>query len=399
MPAAFAPVRPDLRRQVADKAENRPGIYRFTGPRGEVLYVGKSVRVRTRLLSYFRGHVGTREFELLRSARDVEWEYTPNEFEALLRELRLIRSVRPRFNVRHRRERRFAWVRLTADAAPRFVATRTPQPDGSRYFGPFPAGRGLPGVLNDLARATGVRDCAKRTPMHFADQLELVPSQRTPACLRGETGSCPAPCAGHCTAGEYRERVDEAVAFLEGKSDAPLLRLRERLDAASARHEFESAARVRDWIQRLEDLRQRIQLFQDQLRRLRFVYEPSASAAARRAYLILDGRVRLSWDPGDVHGPDQETLAQRLHRLCRETPTPPHQLTASEREELFLVARWFRRHPDELERTHALEEAPGKLRPGFVPFPGRSGTPPPGPAEPTGASASPAPSPAARSAP
>ena len=69
-----------LREQVSLMAENRPGIYRFTGPRGEVLYVGKSVRIRSRLLSYFRSDVSSKQSELLRVAKGIEWEYLPNEF-------------------------------------------------------------------------------------------------------------------------------------------------------------------------------------------------------------------------------------------------------------------------------------------------------------------------------
>ena len=128
-----------LRETVGRTAENRPGIYRFTGPRGEILYVGKSVRVRSRLLSYFRSDVPSKQSELLRVAAGVEWEYVPNEFEALLREFRQIRSFRPRFNRRHRSERRFAWIRLTEEAAPRLVATRRRTSSQGQYFGPFPA--------------------------------------------------------------------------------------------------------------------------------------------------------------------------------------------------------------------------------------------------------------------
>ncbi len=81
-----------LREQVSSDAENRPGTYRFTGPKGEVLYVGKSVRIRSRLLSYFRSDVPSKQSELLRVATGVEWEYAPNEFEAVLREFHQIRT-------------------------------------------------------------------------------------------------------------------------------------------------------------------------------------------------------------------------------------------------------------------------------------------------------------------
>ena len=93
---------PTLREQVRARAENRPGVYRFRGPARELLYVGKSVRVRSRLLSYFTAPRGDKAWNLVRDAAAVEWDYVPNEFGALLAEMRLIQRHRPRYNVEHK---------------------------------------------------------------------------------------------------------------------------------------------------------------------------------------------------------------------------------------------------------------------------------------------------------
>lgn len=378
-------VQPGLRALVRDRAENRPGVYAFVGPRDEILYVGKSVRVRARLLSYFRSPLPSKAGELMRTARDVRWSYTPNEFEALLLELRMIRRLRPRFNTRHRRERRFAWIRLTPGPAPRLAAARAPRPDGSRYFGPLPAGRGLPRSLRDLAHAVGLRDCPDSTPIHFADQLDLLSPARAPACLRGETGSCPAPCAGRVSVDEYRTRVETAVAFLEGRSHEPLRRLSAGLEVAAGSREYELAARLRDRIQRITDLRARILTFSQELRRLDLVYRPPASPGTGRSYLIVAGRVRLAWDDGGRPlrlgsgfgegrpeagaecrtpvGQGRIALRDQIRRLALEPGPVPATLSAGEREELFLVIRWFRQNPGELAHTRSI---PGRAR-------GRSG--------------------------
>src|SRR5919205_3113814 len=90
-----------LRALVRAGAEDRPGVYRMLGTEGEVIYVGKSKRVRTRLLSYFRGsYPADKGARIVREAATIEWEYVPSEFGALLRELRLIKQLRPRFNVK-----------------------------------------------------------------------------------------------------------------------------------------------------------------------------------------------------------------------------------------------------------------------------------------------------------
>src|SRR6476619_2200187 len=90
----------EMRVHVRTNAKDRPGVYRMLADDGEIVYVGKSKRLRTRLLSYFRGsfpeHKGAR---IVREANRIEWDYTPSEFAALLEELRLIKLYRPRLNV------------------------------------------------------------------------------------------------------------------------------------------------------------------------------------------------------------------------------------------------------------------------------------------------------------
>src|SRR5688572_11829546 len=92
----------NLRADVRARAENRPGVYRMIGPSDEVLYVGKSIRVRTRLLSYFRAERGEKAAEIVGHAHRIEWEYVPSEFAALLHEFRLIKRYRPPYNVEHK---------------------------------------------------------------------------------------------------------------------------------------------------------------------------------------------------------------------------------------------------------------------------------------------------------
>jgi len=347
--------RSGLRPRIQAEAENRPGIYRFLGPRRELLYVGKSIRVRTRLLSYFRAREGKAR-ELLRVASGVEWEYVPNEFEAILREFRLIRAFRPRFNVQHRRHRRFAWIRITREAAPRIVATRTPRPDGSRFFGPFPATRSLPRALRELAGVVGLRDCPARTPMAFADQLDLLSVPRSPGCPRAELGSCPAPCASACTREEYLRGVEEVTAFLAGESDAPLERLQRRMDAAVRSRGFEVAARLRDREARLRALRDRVVEAEREREALSFVYPVAGAAEGSRVYLLQGGRVRLTLDePPKRDARGRARMAQALRSAAEREPTPPESLAEPHREELFLVARWFRTHPEERSRGIPVE--------------------------------------------
>ena len=117
---------------VRARAENRPGVYRMLTAAGEVVYVGKSKRVRTRLLSYFRCNFPEEKgARILREADSIEWDYAPSEFAALLQELRLIKQLRPRFNVAMKRDgRNFCFLKLARGAAPAGGRTLLPGSPG-----------------------------------------------------------------------------------------------------------------------------------------------------------------------------------------------------------------------------------------------------------------------------
>jgi excinuclease ABC subunit C len=358
--------------RIRTEAEDRPGVYRFLGPRGETLYVGKSIRVRTRLLSHLRSKVG-KGAEMLRVAHGVTWEYVGGELEALLREFHWIRTLRPRFNVVHRRDRRYAWVRKTAESAPRLIAVRGHAPRlaaGERLLGPFPATRQLPQTLRDLARACGLRDCPAETPMTFADQLPLLPQALTPLCHRGDLGTCPAPCAGRCTETEYRSGVDAALAFLDGQHEAPLHRLQSRMRQAADSGAFETAAKLRDRKEALETLRLRLRETQRWMDDLTFIYpDPGSEDPSNARWLIfLEGRLAAILPPPAPNDPDgdqrrRDDLAQVLAAPAIAWAVAPYE----DREARFLAARWFRDHPEARARaidvTQVVEPRPHPSHP------------------------------------
>jgi excinuclease ABC subunit C len=115
-----------MRADVRARCEDRPGTYRMISPDGEIVYVGKSKKVRTRLLSYFRcAFPEDKGARILREADRIEWDYAPSEFASLLDELRLIKRWRPRFNVAMKRDaRHFAFIKLTRGTAPKLLVVR-----------------------------------------------------------------------------------------------------------------------------------------------------------------------------------------------------------------------------------------------------------------------------------
>jgi excinuclease ABC subunit C len=347
-----------MRGVVRDGAQDRPGIYRMLSPEGEVVYVGKSKRVRSRLLSYFRcAYPEDKGARILREATTIDWEYTPSEFAALLTELRLIKRLRPRFNVAMKRDaRHYAFIKLSRGGAPKLLVVRgAGSEDGGLYYGPFVGAQRIGDAVRELSDALGLRDCSLDQKMYFSDQAELFGTPlRTPGCIRHEVKKCLGPCVAACTLSAYMERVAMARAFLDGADYGPMERLREDMHAASERMEFERAGSLRDKLHRLEELREQFGRLRFAVETLSFLYTVRGHEGEDRLYLIRRGRVRAEM-PTPRTARDRRSVAE----LVQSVYSPPERKTSSvpthEIDELLLLSSWFRRNPSELENTRSAE--------------------------------------------
>lgn len=339
-----------LKEYVRLHAEDRPGIYRMLAPEGKVLYVGKSVRIKSRLLSYFRAHPKEKPGKLIQETADITWDYVPNEFWALVSEMRLIKRWRPRFNVEHIRKRSFAFVKITQELAPRVIPVTRTTPDGGLYFGPFPRPKNLALTLRDLCHVLGLRDCPGTVPIFFGDQLEFFQPGRPPRCLRAEVASCLAPCCGACDSVDYLKQVDLARRFLEGRTREPLKRLAGEMEQASTALEFEYAALVRDRLHRLEELQNELVAFRGRVEGLSFVYRVPGFRGDDRLYLIRKGLVE-SEIPHPKTKADRRKAARRIEEVFGEPAPSAGTLSPVQAAETLLIARWFRLRGRERVRT------------------------------------------------
>jgi len=340
--------------KVRAELKERPGVYRMLSPEGEILYVGKAKKLRTRLLGYFRAEFPKdKSARIIRDAHDVQWEYLPSEFAALLAELRLIKRFRPRLNVMMKRDaRHFAFIKLSKGPAPRFSVVRSAGTDEKgTYYGPFHGAWQLDDALRELNDVLGLRDCKADQPMHFSDQTELpVAPPRTPGCIRHEIGKCLGPCVGGTTQAQYRARFQLARDFLEGKHDAPVATLRAAMEASSDELDFERAALLRDKILRLESLREQFTRLRFAVESLSFVYTVPGWGEDDRCYVIRRGRVRAEL-PAPRTVDEQQALARVAAEVFEPTELNSTTVPAHEVDELLLLSSWFRKYEAELART------------------------------------------------
>ena len=349
----------DLRTLVRRQAEDRPGVYRMMSDAGEVVYVGKSKRVRTRLMSYFRAAFPDEKgARIVREAAHIEWSYVPSEFAALLEELRQIKRLRPRFNHAMKRDaRNYAFVAITREPAPRLVVLRgTGMKGESVVYGPFTGAQWLREALRELSDSLGLRDCTHDRKMRYSDQQEIFPvPPRTPGCIRYEIGKCLGPCVAAPLARIYRDKVSQARAFLAGTNDGPIERLAEQMLEASERLEFERAGSLRDKRQRLEGLRDQFDRMRFAAESLTFTYRVDGVEGDDRVYIIRRGVVRAELTAPKTRA-EESALKDVVKRVIADTPvTGPRSIPQHEVDELLVIAAWFKAHPTEMERAKPLK--------------------------------------------
>ena len=224
-----------------------PGVYRMIAADGSVLYVGKASALRKRVASYFSNvPKPARTVAMLAQVARMEVTVTRTEGEALLLENQLIKSLRPRYNVLLRDDKSYPYVLVTQEPWPRLALHRGPRNVPGRYFGPYPGVTAVRETLNMMHKLFKLRSCE-----------DSVFRNRSRPCLQHQIGRCTAPCVGLVPAREYADAVRRATLFLEGRSDELTRELGEAMEAASARLDFEEAARLRDLVVNVRSLQAR----------------------------------------------------------------------------------------------------------------------------------------------
>jgi excinuclease ABC subunit C len=236
---------PEAITQTLAHLPDTPGVYLWKAADGTVLYVGKAKRLRTRVRSYVAtDHPQTSKTRvLMEQVAALETIVVPSEEHALVLEHNLIKEHHPRFNVMLRDDKTYPYVKVTVqEAYPRVLVTRRVQDDGARYYGPFTDVGAMRHALNVVKRVFTVRSCRWNMPTEMPER----------ACLDYHIKRCKGPCIGAQSSADYRAMIDEVVAFLDGRPDDVMRRVRHRMEEASAALDFERAAELRDALRHLE---------------------------------------------------------------------------------------------------------------------------------------------------
>jgi excinuclease ABC subunit C len=229
-------------REVLKTLPRRPGVYRMQDARGDVLYVGKARALKNRVTNYTQvAKLPKRLQRMVAQTRSMTIVTTRTEAEALLLEAQLIKRFRPPYNVLLRDDKSFPFILLREDHAfPRVQKHRGARRIKGQYYGPFASAGSVTRTLNALQKLFLLRSCSDS---YFEN--------RSRPCLLYQIKRCSAPCVGRISAEDYEELVDDAKAFLAGKSTGVQARLSKLMAEAAERQDFELAAVYRDRLRAL----------------------------------------------------------------------------------------------------------------------------------------------------
>ena len=313
-----------------------PGVYRMFGDGGEALYVGKARSLKKRVIQYAQGRFHTQRIALMVDlTRAMEFTTTRTETDALLLEINLIKQLKPRFNVLLRDDKSFPEIVIRREhPAAQLRKHRGAHSIKGDYFGPFASAWAVNRTLNTLQKAFLLRSCS-----------DSVYESRTRPCLLHQIRRCSAPCTGLVSLADYQALVDEAEAFLRGKSRLVMARMSADMQAASDNLEFEQAARLRDRIRALSSVAQETQINPETVDEADvFALHAEGGQACVQVFFFRAGQNwgnRAYFPRVDRSDENPEIMAAFIGQFYEDKPIPRLILANVEPDESALIAEAF----------------------------------------------------------
>lgn len=233
------------------------GVYIMRDASGQVLYVGKANNLAKRVAQYFNPLRPDRKNQLLAPLiRQIDYVHCASEREALIWERKLIRRHQPFFNQVWKDDKSYPYVAITmGEDFPRMRVVRKRRRDGTVYFGPYPKTTPIRGLLRGLFK----RQMFPLRPCDWSfSETKPLEERKIKSCLYYHTGECPAPCAGRVSPSAYRGIARNAVLFFSGRYQGLRRALERQMGAASRALDFEKAASLRDSLEALSHMEERV---------------------------------------------------------------------------------------------------------------------------------------------
>ena len=245
------PVKEEEMKALLEKANTlpmRPGVYIMKNSAGNVIYVGKSRKLKNRVSQYFQSNEKNIKTEMMvRSVKDFDYYVCDTEIEALSLENTLIKQYSPKYNIRLKDAKSYPYIKITDEAYPRLAMTRN-RGESGKYFGPYSGTSTVYSVIDTLSSILALPTCKRRFPADFGKERP---------CIYYQMKRCCGVCTGKVDQEEYLEKIKYASEVLKGHTKEVKNALTEQMYAYAEDERYEAAAKCRDTIAALDRLGQK----------------------------------------------------------------------------------------------------------------------------------------------
>lgn len=322
------------------KLPGKPGVYIMHDANDTIIYVGKAVNLHNRVRSYFRKIVGRgpQIDKMVQQIARFEYIVTDSELEALVLENNLIKEHRPKYNTMLKDDKTYPYIKVTvSEAYPRILFSRVMKKDRSRYFGPYTSAAAVKDTIELMNKLFQLRTCNRNLPKDIGKDRP---------CLNYHIKQCMAPCAGYVDQETYRKNLDKALDFLNGNYGPILKELKEHMEEASERMDYEEAIRYRELWQSVKSVAQK-QKITDSVGEDKDIIAlcMEQSDCVVQVFFVRDGKL-IGREHYYMTHVSEESKSQVLQEFVKQfyggTPFIPKELMLQEEiEDAELIEKWL----------------------------------------------------------
>lgn len=315
-----------------------PGVYEMLDSLGNIIYVGKAKNLKNRVSQYFHNPKDRdpKVAEMIHNIHSFNYRVTDTELDAFLEECRLIKEVKPRYNRQMKNDRKYSYIKISAEEYPKVTIVKEQAKDGALYFGPFTSTHQVESTVHYLKDFYPIRRCT--TPRL---------SKRANGCLFLQMGKCLGVCTGQVSSDEYRMYIAKIEQILNGRDRVALQELSKMLDKAIENLEFEKAAHYQAYYRGLRHVIGKQRLVQSSSKNKNILAVEFLDSEFAKMFLIRGNKLLYGKVFNRVTTDSLESR-QCLKRLIRDKfltdKSDPPRLTQQDIDETQIIASYLKRN-------------------------------------------------------
>lgn len=225
---------------------NSPGVYLMKNDSGQIIYIGKAKNLKNRVSSYFipKGEKALKVEKMVENVSFFDYIITDSEFEALVLECSLIKKYQPKYNILLKDSKGYSYIKITGELWPKISCVKQKTEDSSTYIGPYVSSFSVKKTVEEILKIFKLPNCKR----------DLSKVYKHP-CLNYYINRCSGPCIRKISYGEYKKTIDEVKNFLKKGISETVASLKKDMFEASESMNFELAAKLRDKIDAIEQIK------------------------------------------------------------------------------------------------------------------------------------------------